>query len=65
LAAPGQGRTTIGHDTTTLFAARNILDGTIIIGCNMKRHRHQEFLRFLNIVEAQVLARKGDPHHHR
>jgi hypothetical protein len=35
------------HGTTTLFAALNILDGTVI-GHNMKRHRHQEFIRFLN-----------------
>ena len=33
------------HGTTTLFAALNILDGTVI-GHNMKRHRHQEFIRF-------------------
>jgi hypothetical protein len=30
------------HGTTTLFAALNVLDGTII-GRNMKHHRHQEF----------------------
>ena len=45
------------HGTTTLFAALNVLDGTII-GRNMKRHRHQEFIRFLNSVDAQVLRRK-------
>jgi hypothetical protein len=41
------------HGTTTLFAALNILDGTVI-GRNMQRHRHQEFIRFLNAIEAQV-----------
>ncbi len=41
------------HGTTTLFAALNVLDGTVI-GRNMQRHRHQEFIRFLNAVEAQV-----------
>jgi transposase len=46
------------HDTTTLFAALNVLDGTVI-GRNMQRHRHQEFIRFLNTVEAQVPARKA------
>jgi transposase len=46
------------HGTTTLFAALNILDGTVI-GRNMQRHRHQEFIRFLNTVEAQVPARKA------
>jgi transposase len=46
------------HGTTTLFAALNVLDGTVI-GRNMQRHRHQEFIRFLNTVEAQVPARKS------
>jgi transposase len=46
------------HGTTTLFAALNILDGTII-GRNMKCHRHQEFIRFLNLVDAQVPKRKA------
>ena len=46
------------HGTTTLFAALNVLDGTVI-GRNMQRHRHQEFIRFLNTVEAQVPVRKA------
>ena len=46
------------HGTTTLFAALNVLDGTII-GQNMQRHRHQEFIRFLNAVNAGVPARKA------
>ncbi|HEX2594316.1 MAG TPA: IS630 family transposase [Rhizomicrobium sp.] len=41
------------HGTTTLFAALNILDGTVI-GRNMQHHRHQEFIRFLNTIEEQV-----------
>jgi transposase len=41
------------HGTTTLFAALNILDGTVI-GRNMQRHRHQEFIRFLTTIEQQV-----------
>jgi len=45
------------HGTTTLFAALNVLDGTVI-GRNMQRHRHQEFIRFLNVVEAAVTAGK-------
>ena len=45
------------HGTTTLFAAMNVLDGTVI-GRNMQRHRHQEFIRFLNVVERQVPAGK-------
>jgi transposase len=44
------------HGTTTLFAALNVPDGTVI-GRNMKRHRHQEFIRFLNTLAAQVPRR--------
>jgi hypothetical protein len=47
----------VRHGTTTLFAALNVLDGTVI-GRNMQRHHHQEFIRFLNIVEATVPAGK-------
>jgi transposase len=43
------------HGTTTLFAALNVLDGTVI-GRNMQRHRHQEFIRFLNAINAEVPA---------
>ena len=46
------------HGTTTLFAALNVLDGTVT-GRNMQRHRHQEFIRFLNAVEAEVPASKA------
>jgi DDE superfamily endonuclease len=46
------------HGTTTLFAALNVLDGTVI-GHNMKHHRHQEFIRFFNTIEAQVPKRKA------
>ena len=45
------------HGTTTLFAALNVLDGTVFGRC-MQRHRHQEFLRFLNAIERQVPAGK-------
>ncbi len=41
------------HGTTTLFAALNVLDGTVIGQCH-PRHRHQEFLRFLHRLEASV-----------
>jgi hypothetical protein len=43
------------HGTTTLFAALNVLDGTVI-GRNMQRHRHQEFIRFLNAVVGHSVA---------
>ena len=41
------------HGTTTLFAALNMLDGSVIGDC-MPRHRHQEFIRFLQIVNAKT-----------
>jgi transposase len=47
----------IGNGTTTLFAALNVLNGTVIGQC-MARHRHQEFIRFLNRIEAAVPAGK-------
>ena len=58
---PGKAGT-MTHDykrngTTTLFAALDVLDGTVISRC-MQRHRHQEFLRFLNAVERAVPAGK-------
>jgi transposase len=53
---------TMTHDykrngTTTLFAALNILDGTVLGRC-MQKHRHQEFIKFLNAVERAVPAGK-------
>jgi len=45
------------HGTTTLFAALNVLEGSVIGRC-MQRHRHQEFIRFLNTIERQVPAGK-------
>jgi transposase len=45
------------HGTTTLFAALDVLEGTVF-GKNMQRHRHQEFLRFLNALEREIPAGK-------
>jgi len=49
---------TMTHDykrngTTTLFAALDVLEGKVIGRC-MQRHRHQEFIRFLNTIEATI-----------
>jgi transposase len=38
------------HGTTSLFAALNVLDGTVIGNC-YERHRHQEFLKFLRRLD--------------
>ena len=51
---------TMTHDykrngTTTLFAALNVLEGKVIGHC-MKRHRHQEFLRFMRRVDRDTPA---------
>jgi transposase len=54
---------TMTHDykrngTTTLFAALNVLEGKVIGRC-MQRHRHQEFIRFLNAIDAEVPGKKA------
>jgi len=41
------------HGTTTLFAALNMLDGTVIGDC-MPRHRHQEFIRFIQLINVKT-----------
>jgi len=41
------------HGTTTLFAALDVLDGRVIGQC-MQKHRHQEFIRFLNRINRKV-----------
>jgi transposase len=51
---------TMAHDykrngTTTLFAALNMLDGSVIGTC-MPRHRHREFLRFLKLIDHRTPA---------
>jgi transposase len=43
------------HGTTTLFAALNVLEGKVIGQC-MARHRHQEFIRFLNRINREIPA---------
>ena len=53
---------TMTHDykrngITSLFAAMNIADGTIISDC-LPRHRHQEWLGFLKLIKSQVPADK-------
>lgn len=41
------------NGTTTLFAALDIVEGTVISQC-MKRHRHQEWIRFLETIDAST-----------
>ena len=49
---------TMTHDykrngTTTMFAALNTMDGSVIGTC-MPKHRHQEWIRFLNQIKRSV-----------
>ena len=53
---------TMTHDykrngTTTLFAALNTLNGTILETC-ISRHRHQEWIRFLNLIKRNTPSDK-------
>ena len=45
----------VRHGTTTLFAALNVADGTLIGPCQ-DRHRHQEWLKFLQQIDAETPA---------
>jgi transposase len=54
---PGRAGT-MTHDyqrngTTTLFAALNTLDGTVISMCQ-DRHRHEEWLKFLRLIDRKT-----------
>jgi transposase len=46
----------IRHGTTTLFAALDIANGSVLTQCKA-RHRHQEFLAFLRHIAASVPER--------
>jgi len=43
----------VRHGTTTLFAALDLLDGSVLAQCR-PRHRHQEFLEFLRTIDKAV-----------
>ena len=43
----------IRHGTTTLFAALDVATGKVIDKCS-KRHRHQEFLAFLRLIDRET-----------
>lgn len=58
---PGRNGT-MTHDykrngTTTLFAALNVAEGKVIGTC-MPKHRHQEWLKFLRLIDKQTPADK-------
>jgi transposase len=41
------------HGVTSLFAALNVASGEVIGACH-RRHRHQEFLRFMSRIDKEV-----------
>ena len=43
------------HGTTTLFTALNLLDGRVTGAC-YPRHRHEEFLEFLDLLDRELPA---------
>jgi transposase len=60
--APGKGeRPThdyVRNGTTSLFAALNVATGEVIGRCH-RRHRHQEFLKFLNELDSKLVREPG------
>jgi len=48
----------VRHGTTSLFAARDVATGKVIGRCH-RRHRHQEFVKFLADIDAAVPAEDG------
>ena len=55
-AAPGrQTHDYVRHGTTSLFAALDLATGKVI-GQTQRRHRHQEFLRFLKTIDRATPA---------
>ena len=49
------------HGTTSLFAALDIATGKMIGKCH-RRHRHQEFLRFMELVDATLPSETNEVH---
>lgn len=46
------------HGTTSLFAALDVATGAVIGRCH-RRHRHQEFLKFLDHLDATLVREPG------
>ena len=52
----------VRHGTTSLFAALDVATGRVIGECH-RRHRHQEFLAFLDHLDATLVRRPGTAVH--
>jgi len=50
------------HGTTSLFAALNVATGEVVGNCH-RRHRHQEFLKFLKLLDKSVPEVEGQEVH--
>ncbi len=48
----------VRHGTTSLFAALDAATGKVIGKCH-RRHRHQEFLKFMALVDSSLPKRRG------
>ena len=48
----------VRHGTTSLFAVLNVATGEVVGRCH-RRHRHQEFLKFLGEIDAKVPKEPG------
>lgn len=49
------------HGTTSLFAALDVATGKVIGKCH-RRHRHQEFLKFMEVVDSKLPAEAKEVH---
>jgi transposase len=49
------------HGTTSLFAALDVATGKVIGKCH-RRHRHQEFLKFMEAVDSSLPPDAGEIH---
>jgi transposase len=52
----------IRHGTTSLFAALEVATGKVLGQCH-GRHRHQEFLKFLKLIDESYPAKEGETLH--
>jgi transposase len=50
------------HGTTSLFAALNVATGEIIGKCH-QQHRHQEFIKFLEVIDERIPEKPGTEIH--
>ena len=52
----------VRHGTTSLFSALNVATGEVIGACH-RRHRHEEFLAFLDHVDSALAREEGTEVH--